>query len=61
MQMHLKTAIRKAVAGEKLPWVMHCLVDGVMDDLIEWPKSKVVARRRRRNKIARASRKGRRI
>ncbi len=61
MQMRLKTAIKRAVAGYRIPWQMHCLVELVMDDIVEWPKSKAVARRRRSNKIARLSRKGRRI
>lgn len=59
--MRLKTAISGAVAGYSVPDPMLTLVELAMDDIIDWPKSKATRRRRRRNKIARASRKGRRI
>lgn len=57
MQTSLKKAIKRARAGVRIPTVMFQAVEyAVIDKWNQWPKSKQVARRRRRNKLARKSR-----
>ena len=61
MQMSLKSAIKRALAGARVPEPMLTLVDNVMMDYIDWPKNKATRKRRRRNKLARKSRRKNRV